>query len=261
MADSPLSKELMASRILLRAVLPVARVAVEDDPAIHAAFQGVNATFQIQAGTEDGCIGAGYEVKDGTLRWTDGIMENPDIRFSFSSPAAMNRFLTGGIALPRIRGFTRPGLLVKFIRLLLSLTLLLPSKRPAQADKIRLKVKMVIYMITTALSQYNKAGDPDMKKWTAMQPDRIYQLSCEPEGIAAYLRIKGGKSKAGRGYYKRKLPFVHMRFNTAANALPIFLNEVEFVESISRGYIQVEGAPEYAAKLNDFMQRIQALIT
>ncbi|MCG8634280.1 MAG: SCP2 sterol-binding domain-containing protein, partial [Desulfobacterales bacterium] len=128
-------------------------------------------------------------------------------------------------------------------------------------DKIRLKIKLVIYMITTALSQYNKAGDPDMKKWTGMQPDRIYQISCEPEGIAAYLRIKAGKSKAGRGYYTRKLPFVHMKLNTAENALPVFLNEVEFVEAISKGYVEVEGSPEYAAKMNDFMQRIQALIT
>ncbi len=52
-----------------------------------------------------------------------------------------------------------------------------------------------------------------------------------------------------------------MKLNTAENALPVFLNEVEFVEAISKGYVEVEGSPEYAAKMNDFMQRIQALIT
>jgi len=256
-----IKKEIMASRLLLRAVLPVAKVVMEDVPAMKAAFDGVNASFQIQAHTDKGPVGAGFQVIDGELEWVNGIMEKPDIRFSFSSASAMNAFLTGGIALPRIKGLFRPRLLIKFIRLLLSLTILLPTKRPRTPDKIRLKVKMIIYMITTALSQYNKAGDKDMKKWTGMQPDRIYQLSCEPEGIAAYLRIKAGKSKAGRGYYKRKLPFVHMKLKGAPNALPVFLNEVEFVESISRGYIEVEGSPEYAAKLNDFMQRIQALIT
>lgn len=234
---------------------------VEDVPSMTAAFKGVTAAFQIQAKNGQELIGAGYQVINGELKWMNGIQENPDIRFSFSSPRSMNAFLTGGIALPKIKGFLRPFLLIKFIRLLLSLTILLPNKRPTQPDKIRLKVKMIIYMITTALSQYNKAGDEDMKKWTGIQPDRIYQLSCEPEGIAAFVRIKAGKSKAGRGYYRRKLPFVHMKLNTAKNALHVFLNDVEFVEAISKGYIKVEGSPEYAAKLNDFMQRIQALIT
>lgn len=224
-------------------------------------FTGVTATFQIQAKSQGDPIGAGFQVTNGQVEWVDGILDNPDIRFSFSSPGSMNAFLTGGMALPGIKGLTRPLLLFKFIRLLLSLTILLPHKRPTEPDKIRLKIKMVIYMITTALSQYNKAGDPDMTKWTGMQPDRIYQISCEPEGIAAYLRIKAGKSKAGRGYYRRKLPFVHMKLNTAQNALPVFLNEVEFVAAISKGYVEVEGSPEYAAKMNDFMQRIQALIT
>ena len=255
------TKELMATRILLRAVLPVAKVVVEDVPAMKDRFKGVNASFQIQAKNKDDLIGAGFKVTNGTLEWFDGILDNPDLRFSFGSPAAMNAFLTGGIALPKIKGLTKPRLLFKFISLLLSLTILLPHKRPTSPDKIRLKIKMVIYMITTALSQYNKAGDPDMNKWTEIQPDRIYQISCEPEGIAAYLRVKAGKSKAGRGYYKRKLPFVHMKLNTAQNALSVFLNEVEFVEGISRGYVSIEGSPEYAAKMNDFMQRIQTLIT
>ncbi len=255
------AKELMASRILLRAVLPVAKVVFEDVPAMKNRFKGVTASFQLQAKNKDELIGAGFKITDGTLEWFDGILDHPDLRFSFSSPGSMNSFLTGGIALPKIKGLTRPRLLFKFITLLLSLTILLPHKRPTDPAKIRLKIKMIIYMITTALSQYNKAGDPDMNKWTGMQPDRIYQISCEPEGIAAYLRVKAGKSKAGRGYYKRKLPFVHMKLNTAQNALPVFLNEVEFVEGISKGYVAVEGSPEYAAKMNDFMQRIQALIT
>ena len=256
-----LSKELMASRILLRAVLPVAKVVVEDVPSMTSAFAGVTASFQIKAKNGDDYIGAGLKVTDGQMEWTDSIMDHPDICFSFSTPSAMNAFLTGGLALPKIKGLTRPGLLFKFIRLLLSLKILMPDNRPEKKEKGRLKVKLVMYMITTALSQYNKAGDPDMAKWTGMQPDRIYQMSCEPEGIAAYLRVKAGKSKAGRGYYKRKLPFVHMKLNGAQNALPVFLNEVEFVEAIAKGYVFVEGSPEYAAKMNDFMQRIQALIT
>ncbi len=254
-------KDLMASRIILRAVLPVAKVVFEDVPGMKKKFAGVKATFQLQAKNGDELIGSYFEVKEGQLEVVNDVLDNPDLRLSFSTPASMNRFLTGGISLPKIKGLGKPLLLAKFIGLLLQLTILLPSNRPKAPDKTRLKIKMIMYMITTALSQYNKAGDSDMVKWTKSQPDRIYQMSCEPEGIAAYLRIKGGKSKAGRGYYTRKFPFVHMKFSGAENALPVFLNEVEFVEAISKGYVSIEGSPEYAAKMNDFMQRIQALIT
>ena len=52
-------------------------------------------------------------------------------------------------------------------------------------------------------------------------------------------------------------PFVHLRFHGVDGALPVLLKDVDFVESVARGYVTVEGSPEYAAALNDFMQRIQ----
>lgn len=254
-------RDLLASRIILRAVLPVAKVVMEEVPSMKKKFQGTTAVFQIQAKNGSENIGAYFQFTDGVLEIVQGIYEDPDIRFAFGRPESMVAFLTGGIALPKIKGLGRPGLLMKCVALLLSLTILLPNKKPKKYDKVRLKVKMVMYMITTALSQYNKGGDPKMVQWTSKQPDRIYQMSCEPEGIAAYIRIKAGKSKAGRGYYTRKHPFVHMKFHGAQGALPVFLNDVKFVEAVEKGYVTIEGSPEYAMHLNDHMQQIQALIT
>ena len=254
-------RELLATKILLGAALPVAKVVMQDVPSMKKRFEGVNGTLQLTAKHGDGAIGAFYKVEDGELSVEQGILDDPDIRFTFGSIKGLNAFLTGGVALPKIKGLTKPGLLAKFVTLLLSLTILLPNKRPKKADKQALKIKMIMYMITTALSKYNKEGDPEMVKWTTKQPDRIYQMSCEPEGIAAYLRVKAGKSKAGRGYYKRKRPFVHFKFNGAGGALPVFLNDVEFVEAVGKGYVEVVGSPEYGASMNDFMQRVQALIT
>jgi hypothetical protein len=139
--------------------------------------------------------------------------------------------------------------------------LMMPDARPTDPAKKRLKVKLVISMITTALSQYNKGGDPEMKAWTAKQPDRIYQMSVAgEEDIAGYVRIKAGKSKAGRGLYKRRRPFVHIKFASVDAALPVLLNDVEFVGALAQNLVSVEGSPEYGSHLNDFMQRIQALL-
>lgn len=254
-------RQMLAARIILRAVLPVSKVVIDQVPSMKKKFQGVSAKFQIAAKNGSDEIGAHFIFTDGSLEVVQGICPDPDIRFTFGKVEGMIAFLTGGVALPKISGISKIGLLFKFITLLLSLTILLPNKRPKKYDKIKLKVNLIIYMITTALSQYNKGGDPDMVKWTSKQPDRVYQMSCEPEGIAAYVRVKAGKSKAGRGYYTRRRPFVHMKFKGAENALPVFLGDTEFVEAVGKGCVEIEGSPEYAAQLNDFMQRIQALIT
>ena len=163
--------------------------------------------------------------------------------------------------LPGIRGYSHPALLARVVRLLLSLKLMLPGAQPTDPARRRLKVKLTVYMITTALSQYNKGGDPDMQRWTAKQPDRIYQFSVEPEGIAAYLRVRGGRTKAGRGVYQRRRPFVAMRFNGVDGALAVMGKEVEFVEGVGKGLVRIDGSPEYAANLSDYMMRVQALLT
>jgi len=83
----------------------------------------------------------------------------------------------------------------------------------------------------------------------------------EENGIAAYLRVKAGKTKAGRGVYARRRPFVHFRFQTVDGALKVLLKEVEFVEAVEKGCVAVDGAPEYSAQLNDMMAALQGMMT
>jgi hypothetical protein len=136
----------------------------------------------------------------------------------------------------------------------------MPNASPKDPKKRKLKVKMTFYMITTALSQYNKGGDPEMVKWTGKQPERIYQITVDKD-IAAYLRVKAGKTKAGRGVYAKRRPFVHMKFNGVEGAFPIVMNEVDMVTAVKKGYLSIEGSPEYGGNIGDFMVRIQNLIT
>ena len=81
------------------------------------------------------------------------------------------------------------------------------------------------------------------------------------KNIAAYLRIKAGKSKAGRGTYTKRRPFVHMKFNGIEGAFPVVMNDVDMVTAIKKGYLTVEGSPEYGRDIGDFMVRIQELVT
>lgn len=254
-------RELLAARLFTHAVFPVMKVILNDDPKMKQKFSDVEANVQFRAKDTAGDIGAWLVFNKGEFTVQQGICESPDITFSFSSVKKMNDMLAGKPVIPGISGFSKFGLLAKVFALLLSLKIMMPNARPKKMDKKILKVKLAFYMITTALSQYNKGGDPDMVKWTTKQPDRIYQITVDGTDIAAYLRVKAGKSKAGRGVYTRKRPFIHMKFHGIDGALAVLLRDVEFVEGVAKGFVTIEGAPEYAAQLNDFMQRIQAMLT
>jgi len=265
-ADLPQAqtRESLRARIFLNAALPAVKVLLEDDPATKKRFAHVVATVQFVARNQPRAAGAYIHFINGDADVVQGFAADdglhPDVTFTFPSLAKLNDFFAGKTVLPSIKGFGKPVLVTKVLLLLLGLKLMLPASQPTDPSKRALKLKLTLYMITTALSQYNKGGDPEMVRWTAKQPDRIYQLSVEPEGIAAYLRVRGGQTKAGRGLYQRRRPFVHMRFHGVDGALAVMNKEVEFVDGVGKGMVRIDGAPEYAANLNDFMMRVQGLL-
>ncbi|ACL02766.1 conserved hypothetical protein [Desulfatibacillum aliphaticivorans] len=253
-------RELLAARIYLRAVLPVMKVVLNEDPSLKKKFANVTAKVQFVAKDPAGDVGACLCFDKGEFKVEQGVDSSPDITFSFRTVERMLAMLSGKPAIPMIKGFWKIGLLIKVLSLLMSLKILMPDARPMDPEKKRLKVKLTFYMITTALSQYNKGGDPEMVKWTKMQPERIYQITVDDD-IAAYLRVKAGKSKAGRGVYKRRRPFVHMKFNGVDGAFPIVMNDIGMVDAVKKGFLTIEGSPEYGGNIGDFMVRIQDLIT
>lgn len=256
----PRNETFITARLFMKAALPVMKTVLQDDAAMAKKFSGVTAKVVLAAETGEGLYGAGLIFTDGSLAIEEELPEKPEISLLFPNLEKMNDMLSGGSSLPRIKGFSHPLLLIKVLSLLMSLKLMMPSARPKDPVKRALKVKMALYMISTALSQFNKADDPKMRKWTLKQPDRIYQFSVEPvekTGIAVYLRVKAGKTKAGRGVYTRKRPFVHFRFNGVDGALKVLLKDVEFVSGVEEGCVRIDGSPEYAAQLNDLMAILQ----
>ncbi len=258
-------KDIMTARRVFRTAFPVMKVPLQDDPKMKKLFANVVGTVQFTADNGDDQLSCYLAFDKGDLTVTEGICDDPKITLSFPSAEKMNTMLAGGSVLPKIKGLRNLGLLIKFLRLVMCLKLMDPTNRPTDPVKRHLKVKMSLYMITTALSVANKLGDEAMKEWTSKQPDRIYQFTVEPydeeNGIAAYLRVKAGNTKAGRGVYKRRRPFVHFRFQTVDGALKVLLKEVEFVEAVEKGCVAVDGAPEYSAQLNDMMANLQGMLT
>lgn len=252
--------ELLTSRLFFRAAFPVLKVVLNDDPAIKKQFENVIAKVNITAKDGEDRIGACLVFNEGDFEVVQEIHDDAQISLNFSSVEKMNDMFRGGNSLPMIKGVRHLGLLIKVLKLLMRLKLMMPEAKLKSEEEGRLKVKMTLYMITTAVSQYNKAGVEAMKKWTMKQPDRIYQFTVDGTDIAAYIRIKAGKSKAGRGVYRRRSPFVHFNFHSVEGALNVLGGKVAFVEGVEKQFVTVVGAPEYSSNLNDFMSRIQDML-
>ena len=254
-------QDFITARIVCRAVLPVIKVMLQDDPAMAKKFQGLNATVQFLAKDPAGPVGAHLKFTDGALEIVHELIDAPDLQFTFSSVAKMNAMFAGKVVLFGIKGITKVGLLLKVLGVLMGLKLLMPTAKPKNALKAYLKVKMTLYMVSAALSQLNKGGDPGMMHWTAKQPERIYQWSVDGTDIACWLKVKAGQTKAGRGLYDRRQPFVHMRFSSVDNALPVLSNSIDTVQAMGKGYVVNDGSPEYGGQIGDFMLKIAAMLS
>jgi hypothetical protein len=256
MADP--TQELRA-RIFLRSALPLLKVLVEQRPNLKWLLYQAGGVVQFAARDSDQA--AHVLLSDRSLDVKQGRHEAPSITLTFPTLKALNDFFAGGLALPGIAGVCGMPSLLRIVPLLLKLKLLMPDVIPEDPDDKALKVRMLLYMVTNALSQLNKGGDPAMTKLTARSPDRIFQFTVENNGPAAYLRIRNGLSKAGRGTYARRRPFVHMIFPDNDGAFDVLTQAVSTVDAVRYGKLRLEGALEYSKELGLLMQRVEAITT
>lgn len=255
--------ELMTARLFFTAAFPTIQVLLDDVPKLHDKFANVNKTIQFGANNDGELVCCTIKLENGKITSEEDPAENPDLTLTFSSVEKMNALLKGGLAIPKIKGSL--GLLIDFLPLLLGLKVMTKpnNKLKDEAEKL-LKVKMSLYMITRALSKYNKLGDPDFSEFCMRQPERIYQFAVdngqEKNAIACYFRVSQGKSKNGHGIYEKRTPFVLFHFFSVDGALKVLGKECEFVEGVEKGYVETIGSPEYACYLNDYMAIIQGMM-
>jgi hypothetical protein len=255
--------ELFANKLFLNAVLPLLKVVATDVPKLAAKFQKVTAVAQISALAPDapgGKVATHFQIESG--EWTvrnDQVCPSPDVELQFKSIPAMNAFFKGKIGpatLPKMRGvLSHFGLFLAFMQTLLKMSALLTVKEaPKDEETQRLVVKCFFYLLTAGISQLNKLGHPEVAAWTKPSPDRVYALAIadHPE-VAAYLRIKAGQSRSGRGVYTRALPFFTLRFDSFTSALGILLSTDDMLDATKAGRLTMDGAPEFGAQFGGFL--------
>ncbi|MDP8222742.1 MAG: hypothetical protein P9L99_05225 [Candidatus Lernaella stagnicola] len=261
-ANGDINLDKLQTRLFLRAALPMTKVVREDDKMIRLLTKNLTGIVQFEV-KGDADAAAHMIFENDTLDVKPGRHENPTVAFVFKDLKGLNDFFAGRPALPSLldcKGLYRLDILVRVVPLLLSLKILMPEADPKDPEKRALKVKLLLFMVTAAMSQMNKAGEPDIRELTEKSPDRVYQYEVEG-GPAAYLRMKAGKTKAGRGIYARRRPFVKFYFPDFDSAYNVLTAKVAMVEAVSSGALQLEGAMEYQKEIGLHMQRVEEILT
>lgn len=253
--------------VFLNAVIPVLKPIIASRSALQKAFAGKSGIVQISALAADGesvdgrppRLATHLVVDDGQVSVKLGAHPAPNVELQFGSREKLNAFFTGSLVLPAIRGgLANPGLLKATVQSLLAMSRVLgQTQPPSDVEEQKLLVRCMFYLLTTGISQLNKAGHPRVCQWSANQPDRVYALSViGHEELDAHLRVKAGKTKAFRGSYTRSKPFFTMAFDSPRSALGILLDVDDMIESTTSQKIIMQGAPEYGAELGELMQLV-----
>ncbi len=260
--------DIYTNKIFLCAALPLVKVLATDVPSLKKKFEHAHTVYQVSALCPDvpeGKVGTHFVVNNGEwLIHTDKLTDNAHVELEFKSIEALNAFFKGEIKpqyLPKMKGIAKhTGAFVSFLMVLLKMANLLGAKEPPKdPDEKKLLVKCYFYLLSSGISTLNKNGHETVHGWTSKSPDRVYAwaVNDHPE-VSAYIRIKAGKSRAGRGEYKRAMPFFTMRFDNFDSALGILMQTDDMIESVKAGKLIMDGAPEFGAQLGDYMMMVGA---
>ncbi|MBR1811422.1 MAG: hypothetical protein IJ766_07255 [Clostridia bacterium] len=262
-------EELLTNKIFLNAAVPLLKVIVADTPSLKKLFAGTHCIYQVSALDPDapgGKYATHFQVNcDEWLVHAGKVDKHPFVELEFKSVEALNAFFKGKIApntLPKMKGLAKhPKYFVSFMAALLKMSGLLSEKEaPADEATKRLMVKCFFYLLSSGISQLNKNGHEAVHDWASKSPDRVYawKVDNEPD-VSAFIRVKAGKTKAGRGTYKRAMPFFTMRFDSLDSALGILLSTDDMLDSTRQGKLIMEGAPEFGAQIGEYMMLVGAM--
>ncbi len=251
-----------ALRIFFFSALPLVKVIAETDPKFSGKFKGKSFVFQISVLSEEfkktGKLATHYVVDNG--KWTVHVGEShpsPDIELEFPTVNKFILFFSGkGMPLPKMKGIIKN--FGKFVAILLTLlrmaSLLQAKDAPTSEEDQKMLVKLYFYLLSSGISQLNKIEHPEVKKFTETSPDRAYAYAVDGyEELQAWIRIRSGETKSGRGEYPRCKPFLTMRFDNTIHALDILMSKGDMIEYIKQGFLTIEGAPEFGGALGNLM--------
>ncbi|MBQ3519205.1 MAG: hypothetical protein IKJ63_05565 [Clostridia bacterium] len=258
----------LTNKIFLNAALPLLKVIAADVPNINKMFKNVHCVYQVSCLAPEapgGKYAIHFVVNGDEWKIHPKIEPRPMVELEFKSVEALNAFFKGKIGpatLPKMKGVTKhPAAFAAFMAALLKMANLLGLETPPEdEDTKRLLVKCYFYLLSAGISQLNKNGHEEVHEWALKSPDRVYAFAVQGEPtVSAFIRVKAGKSRSGKGEYKRAMPFFTLKFRDLDAALGTLMSIDDMLEATKAGKIIMEGAPEFGAQIGGYMLLVGSL--
>lgn len=258
----------LRARVHLHVVLPLLEVVARERPDVAARLRSLEGRVAIR-GPAGEDLAAAIVIDRGSVSVERGprALANADVTCAFRDVGSLDAFFAGRPALPSIAplsGLRHPVLLAKTAWLLSTLRVLAP--KPAEelaredAAARALRVRLVLYLVTAAISRLAKDGFAPARDIAEGSPDRVYQWSVGESDIAAFVRVANGRVRAGRGLYAHRRPFVAFAFRDVDAAHRVITAQASQMTSYSEGLVTTSGSPEYVRKMTLLMQKVDALM-
>lgn len=248
-----------AAQIFIRGALPLIPV-IAQHSKYGAKLAGKNGIIQFRVRYPEGDMeGMHIVIEDGELTNQLGLVDQPDVELYFADLEHFVNFFRGtSKKLPKIKGFTKLGLLIPTFQILLTMAKVLGADyRPQSLEDKLLTIRLYFYLLPAGISALNRMGHPEVKNWSKLSPDRVYAYSLDGQpDIGSYLRVKAGKTKAARSPYTRSQPFFTMRFADPDSALAVLQQTGDMLELTMQQKLIMEGAPEFGGQIGDLMMLV-----
>lgn len=251
----------LRARVHLGVVLPLLEVVARERRDVASRLGSITGRVTIRGPGED--LDATIVVDRGDVTVEHGTPG--DVTCTFRDVESLDAFFSGRPALPSVAPFLRhPVLLAKAAWLLSTLRVLQPRSRRALARETpadrALRVRLVLYLVTAAMSRLAKDGFEPARELARQSPDRVYQWTVGGTDVGAWLRVNDGRVRSGRGVYAHRRPFVAFAFRDMDAAHRVITAQASQMESYTEGLVATSGSPEYVRKVTLVMQKVDALM-
>lgn len=248
--------EKVTAKIYLEVVLPLLEEVIKASPQKQEVIKKWNCT--VQFGVKDTDLAVHLIFSNGNVKAEKGWHPAPTIALVFPSAGALISNFSGKkptlSTLPKIKGIWHIFLLLKVMKLLKSLNMLMPSYEPKTEEEKKLKVTMLLYVVTGSMEILSKE-DEYVKNVIAGSSQKQVQWIVHPDGPYLWGEFDKEGIKIEKGKIKR--PYVSIEFKDVESAYLVLTKKVTGLEPLSQGLVQINGAFEYAgSKVFPIMQRV-----
>lgn len=239
------------AKIFLNVAIPLIEEVMPVKKDLADMIKPWNCVVQIEVLNSD--IATHLVFSGGALKVEKGRHAKPTLALCFKNPKHLaDTFANKKAPMPKVKGMWHIILLLKTQKLLNSLQMLQPTYDVTDPELRRLKVRMLMYMISGAIQVLSEEGEEFIRNVTLGSRNKYINWTVMPDGPECYARVDQGTVEAGRGKPPKR-PFSTMEFRDVDAAYDLLTSKVTAQDAVVQGLSAIKGSAEYGVRIAQLM--------